>query len=134
MNLDRALIGILLALPCLAGADQIGAIFVIPLENHNWTQPGGGSPAQILGNAAAPYINSLVTPGNPNAAMVSFASNYQNSGAGIHPSEPNYIWSEAGTNFGILNDNDPYPNNVENTTDHLCGYLQALGISFMSYQ
>jgi len=50
----------------------------------------------------------LVTPGNPNAAQVSHASNYLSAGAGIHPSEPNYIWSEAGPNRGVSNDNDPY--------------------------
>ena len=113
---------------------QVQTVFVIALENHNWTQPGGSSPAQLFGNAAAPYINSLVTPGNANATMVSFARNYENVAAGIHPSEPNYIWSEAGTNFGILDDNDPFPSNAQNTTNHLCGYLQALGISWRSYQ
>ncbi|HVT13786.1 MAG TPA: alkaline phosphatase family protein [Fimbriimonadaceae bacterium] len=118
-----------------APSGKIGTIFVIPMENHNWTQPvSQSSPGQIYGNAAAPYINSLVTPGDPNAAQVSYASNYQNVAAGIHPSEPNYVWSEGGTNYGILNDNDPYPSNVHSTTVHLCGYLQALGIGWKSYQ
>src|SRR5262249_13913830 len=79
-----------------AGAQPtIGPVFVIAMENHNWTQPGSQtSPGQIFGNPAAPYINSLVTPGNPNSQFVSYASNYQNAGIGIHPSEPNYIWAE----------------------------------------
>lgn len=118
-----------------AHSGQVGAIFVIAMENHNWTQPAGQtSPGHIYGNAAAPYINSLVTPGDPSAAQVSYASNYQNVGVGIHPSEPSYLWSEGGTNYGILNDNDPYPSNVHNTTVHLCGYLQSLGIGWRSYQ
>ena len=88
----------------------IGPVFVIAMENHNWTQPGTQtSPAQIFGNPNAPYINSLVTPGNPNAQYVSFASNYQNTGVGVHPSEPNYIWAEAGSNLGVFNDNTPTP-------------------------
>jgi len=59
------------------------------MENHNWTQPSSQtSPGQVFGNPAAPYINSLVTPGNPNAAQTSYASNYINAGAGVHPSEP----------------------------------------------
>ena len=99
-------------------------VFVIAMENHNWTQPASQtSPGQILGNSAAPYINSLVTPGNPNAAQVSYASNYLNAGANIHPSEPNYIWAEAGSNLGITNDADPYPNNVSNTPNSLSNYL-----------
>jgi len=119
----------------VAPADQIRTVFVIPMENHNWTQPGTQtSPAQILGNPAAPYINSLVTPGNANAVQVSFAANYQNTGSGIHPSEPNYLWSEGGTNYGILNDDDPFPSNDQSATNHLCGYLQSLGIGWKSYQ
>lgn len=56
-------------------ADQIGDVFVIAMENHNWTQPVAQlSPQPIFGNPAAPYINSLVTPGNANAAQVSYAS------------------------------------------------------------
>src|SRR5271165_6133576 len=100
-------------------AAQIQTVFTIALENHNFTQPNPtSSPQQILGNPAAPYINSLVTPGNPNAAQVSYASNYLNAGPGIHPSEPNYIWSEAGSNLGVLNDNDPYlvPGGTNQTT------------------
>lgn len=94
----------------------IGDIFYIDMENHNLTQPvpGNGTflaPDQLLGNPAAPYLNSLMTPGNPNAAQTSYASNYLNAGPGIHPSEPNYLWQEAGSNFGVANDADPYANN-----------------------
>ena len=52
-------------------------------------------------------MNSLVTPGNPNAAQVSYAANYFNSGTGVHPSEPNYVWHEAGSDFGFHSDSDP---------------------------
>ena len=95
---------------------QVGDVFYIELENHNWTQGSDSTaPNQIYGCAAAPYINSLVTPGNPNAKEVSYATAYHNALAtpdgnnpSIHPSEPNYLWQEAGSNFGIFNDNDPY--------------------------
>src|ERR1700710_3051567 len=67
------------ALAAPAAAAEVGNIFYIALENHNWTQPSTYTSTQaILGNPAAPFINSLVTPGNPNAAMVSYASNYTN--------------------------------------------------------
>src|SRR5215472_8561195 len=124
-----------LAIP--AEADPIQTVFVIAMENHNWTQPGTqSSPAQILGNAAAPYINSLVTPGNPNAAQVSYASNYQNAAVGVHPSEPNYIWAEAGSNLGVLNDNDPFGTGgtEQSTNSTLSHYLQTAGKLWRSYQ
>ena len=99
---------------------KIGAVFYIELENRNWTQPASDStaPHQIFGSPAAPYLNSLVTPGDPNSVQVSYCTAYHHvlarpNGAiqSIHPSEPNYLWQEAGTNFGILNDNDPYASN-----------------------
>src|SRR5262249_46514291 len=55
----------------------------------------------------------------------------------IHPSEPNYIWSEAGTNFGVLNDRDPYaPNGPtnQNTPLHLSNFLTQAGKTWRSYQ
>jgi hypothetical protein len=121
-----------------AYAGQIKTVFVIAMENHNWVQPASQtSPGQIFGNPAAPYINSLVTPGNPNAAQTSYASNYLNAGAGIHPSEPNYIWSEAGSNLGVFNDNDPFqvPGGTnQTTTNSLSNYLQQAGKTWRSYQ
>ncbi len=124
-----------LASPARAG--QIKTVFVIAMENHNWAQPASlTSPGQILGSPYAPYINSLVTPGNPNAAQVSYASNYQNAGVGVHPSEPNYIWAEAGSNLGVFNDNDPYGPGGTNqtTTKRLSNYLQVTGKTWRSYQ
>jgi hypothetical protein len=84
----------------------IGDVFYIEMENHNLAQPSSvTSPQQLLGNPTASYLNSLMTPGNPNAAQTSWANNYYNAGytdptinggSGVHPSEPNYIWQEAG--------------------------------------
>jgi hypothetical protein len=173
---------------CLSGfslaaahAQSLGDIFVIDMENQNWVQPDGnvasvtgttynggstssGGIQQIFANPAAPYINSLVTPGNANAAEVSFASNYYNvlatpTGANpsIHPSEPNYLWQEAGTNYntstttgannGVNNDNNPYgsggnvaviagieSSNPSINTNNLSNMLQTAGISWKSYQ
>src|SRR5262249_50309650 len=71
-------------------SSSIGDVFYIEMENHNLTQPTGfsTSPAQLLGNRAAPYLNSLITPGNPAAAQTSYASSYLNAAPGNHPSEP----------------------------------------------
>ena len=81
-----------------AQAQQIGDVFYIALENHNFTQPSSvtGHPRSYSAIRRRPFINSLVTPGNPNAAQTSFASNYQNVAPGLHPSEPNYVWQESG--------------------------------------
>jgi len=121
-----------------AQAATIQTVFVIAMENHNWSQPASQtSPGQILNNPAAPYINSLVTPGNPNAAQTSYASNYRNAGTGIHPSEPNYIWAEAGSNLGVSNDNDPFAasgGTNQSTTQSLSNLLQNSGQSWRSYQ
>src|SRR5262249_42026348 len=114
--------------------NTLGDIFYIEMENHNLTQPSGltGSPAQLLNNPAAPYLNSLMTPGSAAAQQTSFASNYFNVAPGIHPSEPNYVWQEAGL-AGPLNDADPFPNNVVNAPN-LSGLLQAYGVPWKSYQ
>src|SRR5262249_10824788 len=75
----------------------LGDVFYIELENHNFTQPSSFTDLQQLkGEPAAPYLNSLITPGNPNAKQTSYASNYVNAAIGLHPSEPNYVWQEAG--------------------------------------
>jgi len=134
------------------GNCDVRHVFVIALENHNWTQPttvtGGIQP--IFQNANAPFINSLVN-GTATAYIngqlvniskqTSYATAYYNVLAGtsqhIHPSEPNYVWAEAGTNFGINNDDDPFADNPphsQNTTQHLSGLLQKAGISWKSYQ
>jgi hypothetical protein len=139
---------------------QVGDIFVIAMENHNFTQPSTQtSPLPLLGNPAAPYLNSLTTPGNPHAAQVSYAVNYLNSGTGVHPSEPNYVWDEAGSDFGFHSDADPlaangntfYDNTPQlvsqltangstlsfwhqNATPHFTGQLTAAGIPWKNYQ
>lgn len=116
----------------------VGNVFYIEMENHNLTQPSSvTSPQQLLNNPAAPYLNSLMTPGNPNAAQTSYASNYYNAlynnpSVSIHPSEPNYVWQEAGLT-GPLNDADPYPSNIVNAPN-LSALLQNAGIPWKSYQ
>src|SRR4051812_18292412 len=105
---------------------RIETVFVIAMENHNWSQPASqGSPQQIFNSNYAPFINSIVNPSfnggalNPQATLygsptpisinsqLSYATAYHNAGS-THPSEPNYLWSEGGTNYGVTNDNTPY--------------------------
>jgi hypothetical protein len=153
-------LGVVVALIALnnlsASAQEIKKVFVIAMENHNWTQPANkftGSPQQIFQNPYAPFINSLVN-GTAFALVngsvvhvseqVAYATVYHNvlatpsgNNPDIHPSEPNYIWAEAGDNFGVLNDNDPFsPNGSTNqdTTQHLSAFLTKAGKSWRSYQ
>ena len=131
----------LMAAASAHAVSPVKTVFVIALENHNFTQPDAYNKTnQIFGNPAAPYINSLITPGNPNAALTSYASNYVNvpasvaGGVPLHPSEPNYVWAEAGTDpVTLRNDANPYPNNIVNAPN-LSGSLQTAGVSWKSYQ
>ena len=148
-----ALIG---ACAASAAAQQVKTVFVIALENHNWTQPDNGSSArlqQIYKSPNAPFINSLVD-GSASATIdgkkadiskqVAYAAAYHNTLATesgqnthVHPSEPNYIWAEAGSNLGVFNDNDPYSakgQTVQDTNQHLCALLMKAGKTWMSYQ
>src|SRR5579871_2853648 len=99
---------------------HIKTVFVIVMENHNWT---GDAPINIKGNPAAPYINYTLLP------MASYANNYKNP-AGIHPSLPNYVWMEAGTNFGIIHSDGTPSQYHQSTRDHLVKLLERAGISW----
>src|SRR6266480_5285752 len=99
-------------------SSTLPAVFVILMENHDWSN--------IRANVSAPYINGTLLP------MASHAEQYRNP-SGNHPSEPNYLWLEAGTNFGIHDDNSPAPNH-QTTTRHLVSLLNAAGVSWKAYQ
>jgi len=119
---------------------RVKKVFVIAMENHNWTQPGTvTSPQQIFQNPAASFINSLVNGTSGISDQVAYANAYVNAAPGDHPSEPNYIWAEAGTNFGVNNDDNPYradctPDTVQNTDQHLSAFLTRANRSWKSYQ
>ncbi len=101
-----------------ATLDGSKTVFLIVLENHNWSG--------IKGNPSAPYINNVLLP------MAAHAEQYRNPPA-LHPSLPNYLWLEAGTNFGITNNNPPSTNH-QATTQHLVSQLRQAGISWKTYQ
>jgi hypothetical protein len=124
-----------LGVPAQAGL--VNTVFYIEMENHNLTQPGSvTNPPPLFGSSAAPYLNSLITPGNSNSVQSSWASRYFNVATGVHPSLPNYLWQEGGTNNGVLNDNQPFGAGGVNQGNalNLSGLLQAKGITWKSYQ
>jgi phospholipase C len=92
-------------------------VFIILMENHSWST--------IKASPKAAYINGTLVP------MGGHAENYSTPPAN-HPSEPNYIWLEAGGNLGITDDNDPAQNH-QSTTDHLVTKLQAAGVTWKAY-
>jgi phospholipase C len=92
-------------------------VFTIVMENHSYSD--------IIGSAAAPYINQLAKQG---AIAAGYHDPY------IHPSEPNYIWMVAGENFGVLNDNDPTPQSAIKSTSHIADQLERAGLTWKSYQ
>jgi phospholipase C len=106
-----------------AGADlgtgaHIKTVFIIMMENHSWSS--------IKASASATYINGTLLPMSSHAEMYF-------TPPGNHPSEPNYIWLEAGGTLGISTD-DPPSMNHQATTEHLVSQLDAAGVSWRSYQ
>ncbi len=96
----------------------IQTVFIILMENHNW--------ADVKNGPSAPYIDGTLVPAGAHAEQ------YFNP-PGVHPSEPNYLWLEAGTSFGVTNDALPSTNH-QSTTQHLVTLLNDAGISWTSYQ
>jgi phosphatidylinositol-3-phosphatase len=121
---------------------RVRKVFVIAMENHNWTQPTPTStPQQLFKNVAAPFINSLVNGTSGISSQVSYATNYLNAAPGNHPSEPNYVWAEAGQPFNSVGtDADPYVkatcavNTAVNSDQHLTAFLNRAGKTWRSYQ
>ncbi len=104
--------------PAGVPGNTIKTVFLILMENHNWSD--------IKGSPSAPYINKTILP------MASHAEQYYNP-PGNHPSESNYLWLEAGTNFGISNDDDPAANH-QSTKLHLVTLLNNAHMAWKSYQ
>ncbi len=98
-------------------AGAINTVFIILMENHGW--------ASINASASAKYIKGTLIPAGGHAEQYF-------TPAGIHPSEPNYIWLEAGDNLGVTDDADPSANHKA-TPDHLVSQLVKANISWKSY-
>ena len=107
-----------------ATQSAIKHVFVIAMENH-----GASS---IYGNmASAPYINTTLLPSYGRAT--SFVDKLPTL-----PSEPHYVWMEAGTNafsdHTFTTDNNPSSTNSTASTKHLTAQIKTAGSSWMSYQ
>jgi hypothetical protein len=103
---------------------SIKTVFVIPMENK--------ANSAIYGNTTdAPYINGLLT------TMAAHATKFGDELPAL-PSEPHYIFMEAGTNAlgdkTFTTDADSTAGNSTDNTGHLVTQLMAAGISWTSYQ
>jgi phosphatidylinositol-3-phosphatase len=81
------------------------------MENHSY--------AEIIGNVAAPFINSLAGRG----------ALFTHSYAITHPSEPNYLALFSGSTQGVTGDDCP----VSFTAPNLATGLFTAGLSFAGY-
>jgi len=107
-------------------ASAIKVIFVIAFENHD--------SKQIYGNKQdAPYINNVLLP------AYAHSTNFGDVLPSL-PSEPHYVWMEAGTNkfsdHTFTGDGDASSSNSTGSTAHLVTQIKNAGngTSWMSYQ
>jgi len=99
------------------GVNGIRTVFVVMMENHDWST--------IKGSANCPYINNTLMP------QGAWCEKYYNPPS-IHPSLPNYLWLISGTNFGIRDDANPSANRSA-STQTLFHQMDAAGISWKCY-
>src|SRR5580704_5318223 len=122
-----AMLCLLVVMPVSTNAQlsKVKTVWVILMENHNWTGNNAGAAfgaPDIKGNPLAPYVNGTLL--NTSA----HAEQYFNP-PGNHPSQPNYLWLEAGTNFGVLADTQPgQPPLFPLAVPHFVKQLQDAGI------
>jgi hypothetical protein len=101
-------------------------VFVIAMENHDSTE--------IYGSSKAPYINHTLLP------AYAHSTNFNDPLALSIPSEPHYVWMEAGTNafsdHTFTGDGDPSSSNSTSSTAHLATQIANAtnGVTWRTYQ
>ena len=123
-----------MALPGAAAEPAIRHVVVIAMENTDAARSNSiwQHGRYVYGNSRAPYINDTLMPRYAHA--VAFSDPLPKS----VPSEPHYIWMEAGTNafadYTFERDWEPSRENSTASTDHLVTQLTRAGRSWMTYQ
>ena len=103
---------------------QTKYVFVVAMENE--------SAKSVYGSSDAPYLNGLI-------AKYAHATAFNDPLPDAIPSEPHYVWMEAGTNqfsdATFTTDNDPSASNSTKSTAHLVTQMAAASpaVSWMSY-
>ena len=129
-SMTKAGVALLLSMWALsasvASAAVLQHVFVIAMENHDSTQ--------IYGDTTdAPYINNTLIP------SYAHATNFNDELALSLPSEPHYVWMEAGTNAfsdtTFTTDNNPSSSNSTSSTAHLVTQIKnSSSDTWMTYQ
>ncbi|HVU20687.1 MAG TPA: alkaline phosphatase family protein [Rhizomicrobium sp.] len=110
--LCAALAAALAATPALARKlPKPAHVIIVMEENHGYSE--------IIGNAGAPYINSLAQSG----------ALFTHSYAVTHPSQPNYLELFSGSTQGVHDDSCPHSFAVDSEASQLI----AAGRSFVGY-
>lgn len=103
--------------PAASPSHAIRTVFIMMMENHDWSS--------FKGNSLAPYLNGTL--------LTQFAHAEQYMSGGVYPSLPNYLRLEGGSDFGLINQS-PLPTSFRiATTAHLTTALNDRGISWRSY-
>ncbi|HXT94906.1 MAG TPA: alkaline phosphatase family protein [Polyangia bacterium] len=106
------------------GGGPIKYVFAVVMENE--------SSSSVYGSSDAPYLNGLI---KKYAHATAFADPLPDA----LPSEPHYVWMEAGTNSfsdtTFTTDSDPSASNSTKSTAHLVTQMEAASpaVSWMSY-
>ena len=114
--------------PAHTQMSKVKTVFVIMMENKNWTGNNAGASfgdADLKDNPLAPYINGTL------AKKAAQPLDYYNPPSD-HPSQPNYVWLESGSAQGVVADTQPGQPQFF-TTKHLVRLLQNAGISWKVY-
>lgn len=103
---------------------SIAQVFVVAMENENI--------GQIYGNSGeAPYINGTLM-------QFAHATGFTDELPADLPSEPHYVWLEAGTNafadHTFTTDDAPSAGNSTGSTAHLATQLTAANVSWTAYE
>ncbi len=118
----------------VAAAAKIKTIFVIVMENTDADSAAPHVPFIYGNTTSAPYINGELIPD------YAIASNFTDELPLPIPSEPHYVWMEAGTNVfpdrTFVDDAPPSAKNSTRSTAHLVTQLRHAKhpIGWMSYQ
>jgi len=103
---------------------QTKYVFVVAMENE--------SSKSVYGSSSAPYLNGLIS-------QYAHAMSFNDPLPDAIPSEPHYVWMEAGTNqfsdTTFTGDGDPSSSNSTKSTAHLVTQMAAASppVSWMSY-
>jgi hypothetical protein len=100
----------------MRASHSIKTVWILAMENQSWRN--------VHHNPNAPYINDTLLK------LGAHAENYTNEET--HPSEPNYIWLEAGDDLDISDNDDPFEN-YRTTKNHLTNQLEAVGVTWRSF-